>query len=303
MADSQTSSKTPLIILLILSVVLNSIQFFSSHKKSGEIKKLSIQVDSLTQATASLSTKVTETSTKLEETSTELDEFKGLSHELDSLLDVAKKDIKQKEARIRELKKDASKAKELEAEVAALRQLKERYMEQIDSLITANNLLKEEVATAQVNIQQLTEIAQQQQKTIEKGSILGADNVTAVPYKQKSSGKFATTAIASKTKRIEVCFDLLENKIAQPGEKTVYLQVISPEGVTLGTDATGAGEFTAKDDNSQNRYTTMAKIDYQNQRKNYCVGWNYDLPLAKGSYSVKVYTDGYFSGVGAFILK
>ncbi len=303
MADNQSSSKTPLIVLLLLSVVLNVIQFISSNKKSGEIKKLSSQVDSLTTATASLSSKVTETSTKLEETSVELDEFKGLSHELDSLLDIAKKDIKKKEGRIKELKKDASKAKELEAEVASLKQLKDNYMEQIDSLITANNLLKEEVAIAQVNIQQITEVAQQQQKTIERGSTLTADNVTSVPYKQKGSGKFVSTAIASKTKRVEVCFDLLENKISKTGDKTIYLQIISPEGVTLGTDASGAGTFTVMDDNSQNRYTTMAKVDYQNQRKNYCVAWSYDLPMTKGSYSVKVFTDGFFSGVGAFILK
>jgi len=303
MADSQASSKIPLIVLLLLSVILNVIQFISSNKKTGQIKSLTHQVDSLTQASANLSLQVTATATKLDETTSELDEFKGLSHELDSLLEVAKADIKKKEARIRELKKDATKAKELEKEVAELRTLKERYLERIDSLVTANNLLQQEVATAQANVEQLTAIAQQQQQKIEKGSVLTAENVVAVPQKQKGSGKYASTSIASKTKRVEVCFDLLENKISQPGEKTVYLQVLSPEGVILGTDASGAGAFTVKDDNSQSRYTLTARIDYQNTRKNYCVGWSYDLPLTKGNYSVKVFTDGYFSGVGAFVLK
>lgn len=290
----------PLIVLLILSVVLNGVQFFSSNKKSGEITKLSSEVDSLRQAIAGLSEKVTETETKLEETTSELDEFKGLSHELDSLLDIAKADIKKKEARIKSLKKDTE---EYKKEIAELRALKERYMEQIDSLITVNNLLKEEVAVANANIQQLTAIAQDQQKTIEKGSIISASNVVATPQKQKGSGKYVSTSIATKTKRVDVCFDLMENKISQPGEKTVYLQVYSPEGVVLGTDASGAGTFTVKEDNSQSRYTITGKIDYQNKSKNYCIGWSYDLPLSKGNYSVKVYTDGYFSGMGAFVLK
>lgn len=303
MADNQSSSKLPLIILLVLSVVLNGIQFFTSNKKSGEITKLTAQVDSLTQATAELSVRVTETGTKLEETTSELDEFKGLSNELDSLLDIAKKDIKVKEDRIRVLKKDASKAKELEKELAELKALKENYLEQIDSLVTVNNLLKEAVATAQANVEQLTAVAMEQQKTIEKGSVISAENVTTTPQKMKGSNKYVSTSIATKTKRVEVCFDLLENKIAQVGEKTAYLQVFSPEGVVLGTDASGAGTFTVRDDNSQSRYSFMTKLDYKNERKNYCLGWSYDLPLGKGNYSVKVYVDGYFSGVGAFVLK
>ncbi len=300
MADNQSSSKLPLIILLVLSVVLNGIQFFTSNKKSGEITRLSAQVDSLTQATAELSVKVTETGTKLEETSSELDEFKGLSNELDSLLDIAKKDIKAKESRIKVLKKDSE---EYKKELAELKALKENYLEQIDSLVTVNNLLKEAVATAQANVEQLTAVAMEQQKTIEKGSVISAENVTTTPQKQKGNSKYVSTSIAAKTKRVEVCFDLLQNKIAQTGDKTVYLQVFSPEGVVLGTDASGAGTFTVRDDNSQSRYSFMSKLDYKNERKNYCLGWSYDLPLGKGNYSVKVYVDGFFSGVGAFVLK
>lgn len=300
MADNQSSSKLPLIILLVLSVVLNGIQFFTSNKKSGEITRLSAQVDSLTQATAELSVKVTETGTKLEETASELDEFKGLSNELDSLLDIAKKDIKAKESRIKVLKKDSE---EYKKELAELKSLKENYLEQIDSLVTANNLLKEAVATAQANVEQLTAVAMEQQKTIEKGSVINAENVTTTPQKQKGNNKYVSTSIAAKTKRVEVCFDLLQNKIAQTGDKTVYLQVFSPEGVVLGTDASGAGTFTVRDDNSQSRYSFMSKLDYKNERKNYCLGWSYDLPLGKGNYSVKVYVDGFFSGVGAFVLK
>ena len=303
MADNQSSSKTLLIILLILSVILNGIQFFQASTKSSGIEKMKMEVDSLRQATALLSSELSEKGSMLEETSSELDEFKGLSGELDSLLDIAKKDIGAKEARIRTLKKDASKVKEYEKELAELKSLKESYLERVDSLVVANNLLKEAVATAQANVQQLTAVAMEQQKTIEKGSIISSDNVTAVPQKQKGSGKYASTSVASKTKRVEVCFDLLENRITQPGEKTVYLQVFSPEGVVLGTDASGAGTFTIKDDNSQSRYTTRAQLEYENQRKNYCLGWTYDLPMGKGNFSVKVYVDGFFSGVGAFILK
>ncbi len=300
---STNSSNKPVTILLVLSVVLNAVLFYFLYTKLSQNKELGAKVATLEERVDSLTLLKSALTTQVEETSLELDEFKGLSAELDSLLTVAKGDIAKKEARIASLKKDAAKAKELAVEVAELKQLKERYLEQIDSLIASNNLLQEEIVTYQATVQSQTSTIEQQQRTIEKGSILGADNVTATPQKQKGNGKYVNTAIASKTSRVDVCFDLLENKISTPGQKTVYLQIISPEGVAVGTDATGAGTFTIKDDNSEGRYTTAAQIDYQNQRKNYCVGWSYDLPLSKGSYTVKVYTDGFFSGVGAFILK
>ncbi len=302
MSENSSSNKV-LIILLILSVLLNAFLFFTQTKKSGEISQLNTKVDSLQQATTLLASSVETTGSRLETAEEELDEFKGLSVELDSLLDVAKKDIAAKESRINVLRKDASKAKELEKEMTELKALKERYLERIDSLISVNNLLADEIVIHKENIEQLTSAKEQLQKTVEKGSVLSADNVLAVPYKQKGSGKFVATAIASKSRRVEVCFDILENKIAQAGEKTVYLQMISPEGVTLGTDATGAGVFTSMEDNSQNRYTTVAKINYENRKKNYCVTWDYEMQLSKGNYTVKVFSDGFYSGVGAFILK
>src|SRR5690606_4675752 len=134
-------------------------------------------------------------------------------------------DIKKKEARIAELKKDSNKKKELEAELAALSQLKESYLERIDSLITVNNLLKQEVVTYQQTVTQQTEQLTAAQRTIERGSILTSDNIVAIPQKQKGNGKYVPTAIASKTARVEICFDLPENKISQAGAKTVYLQV------------------------------------------------------------------------------
>ncbi|GIV32915.1 MAG: hypothetical protein KatS3mg031_0450 [Chitinophagales bacterium] len=298
-----TNSNRPITILLLISVVLNVIVLYFLYIKLTENNELDKKVAALQEKVDSLSMLRTELVAKVEETTSELDEFKGLSAELDSLLAEAKKDIARKEARIAQLKKDASKAKELAAEVAELKRLKERYLEQIDSLISANNLLKEEIVAYQTTLQDQTATIEQQKKTIEKGSILTADNVTASPQKRKASGKFVNTAIASKTNRVEICFDLLENKIAASGTKTIYLQILSPDGVVLGTDASGAGTFTIKDDNTQARYTATTQIDYQNQRKNYCVTWSYDIPLTKGSYTVKVFVDGFFSGVGAFILK
>ena len=298
-----TSSKAPITILLVLSVLANIILGYFLFSKSGENRDLGMKVSTLEARVDSLTTIGTTLTTRVEETSLELDEFRGLSTELDSLLTVAKKDIADKEANIRTLRKDASRKKELEKELAELKQMRDRYIERIDSLIQTNNLLQEEIITYQANIQEMTAVRQNLEKTVERGSILATENVTATPYKQKGSGKMVTTAIATKAKMVEVCFDVMENKIATPGEKIVYLQIMSPQGVTLGTDASGAGTFTVRDDSSTIRYTTAAKINYENKRKNYCVKWKNELPLPRGNYNVKVYADGFFSGAGGFILK
>ena len=95
----------------------------------------------------------------------------------------------------------------------------------------------------------------------------------------------------------------MENKIAPSGEKEIFVRVIAPGGVTMGTEASGGGTFEVQGDTVRNRYTTKGMASYSNQRKNYCIDWSQDQEFSEGNYQVEVYTDGYFSGVGAFILK
>lgn len=286
-----------LIILLILSLILNGYLYYCLTQKSNDHAVLTQEIEALTSRVETMEALEESLNRQMDETLESLNDFQGLSSELDSLLEDAKKEIAVKQSRVWKLQKDAKKDKtlneQLKKELAELLSLKENYLEQIDSLIQTNNLLQTQVFEYRDSVQRL-------EMKIQKGSVLSSDNITTIAYKQKKSGKFSTTVIASKTKRIEICFDIAENKITKSGDKEVFLRVIGPDGVTLGVNS---GSFKVKDDNTENRYTSKALINYENQKKNYCVDYIQDHPFQNGNYQVEVYTDGFFSGVGAFILK
>lgn len=300
MSESKRKFSPFLLILLLLSIGLNAYLFYSLNQKNNTIEKLNQDVDDLIQRVKTLEAVEESLNTQMDQTMADLDEFKGLSADLDSLLADAKKDISAKQSRIRQLQKDVKTQKnltsELQKEIAELSKLKESYMDQIDSLIQTNNLLQAQVTEFTGKVKSL-------EKTVESGSIINSDDIKATTYKQRIGGKYVTTALAKKTEKLEVCFDLVANKIAEPGEKNIYVRVISPEGVTLGSDTGGGGTFEAKSDSTEYRYTLMGTVDYENTGKNYCVDWVQENAFQSGNYQVEIYTDGYFSGVGAFILK
>ena len=62
--------------------------------------------------------------------------------------------------------------------------------------------------------------------TIAKGSILTCFNVNAKAVFFKRGGKkVVETSKAKKMEKIKVTFSLGENKIAKPGEKTVFIRI------------------------------------------------------------------------------
>jgi hypothetical protein len=219
---------------------------------------------------------------------------------LDSIIVERDKEIKRRKATIRSLEKDASKVKELQAELQALRALQETYDDRIDSFMTANRMLQEEIVVYKAKVDSQSQTITQQQQKISKGSIISSDKIVVTPQRKKSNGKLVPTSIAAKTSNVKICFNLQENKIADPGPKTVHLQVMKQGGEVLGTDAS---TFEVKDDSNPARYSTATTIEYQNRPETYCTDWKYDLVLTKGEYTVKAFTDGYFSGAGVFILK
>ena len=190
-----------LIILLILSLILNGYLYYCLTQKSNDHAVLTQEIEALTSRVETMEALEESLNRQMDETLESLNDFQGLSSELDSLLEDAKKEIAVKQSRVWKLQKDAKKDKtlneQLKKELAELLSLKENYLEQIDSLIQTNNLLQTQVFEYRDSVQRL-------EMKIQKGSVLSSDNITTIAYKQKKSGQFSTTVIASKTKRSEI---------------------------------------------------------------------------------------------------
>jgi hypothetical protein len=232
-------------------------------------------------------------------------EYEGLQAS-DALM---QKDIDEKKARIEELIKEAEKHKgdayiiaKLRKETETLREIMKHYVVTIDSLNTLNQNL---VAEKKTVLKQLDKEKEKQdvlikekeelKTTIAKGSILTCFNINAKAVFFKRGGKKEVeTSKAKKMEKIKVTFSLGENKIAKPGEKTVFIRVMTPDGKEMAKSYDDSYKFTFNKSNGY--FAGKETLNYANVEitgVTYCEGQGEYVP---GNYQIEITCDGVVIG-------
>ncbi|MCW3077375.1 MAG: hypothetical protein JWO32_1984 [Bacteroidetes bacterium] len=228
-------------------------------------------------------------------------EFEGLEAK-DAIM---QKDIDEKKARIEELIKEAEKHKgdayiiaKLRKETESLRDIMKGYVRTIDSLNTMNiNLVAEKKSV----LKQLDKEKEKQdvlvkekeelKTTIAKGSILTCFNINAkAVFFRRGGKKEVETSKARKMQKIKVTFSLGENKIAKPGEKTVFIRVLTPDGKEMAKSYDDSYKFTFNKSNGY--FAGKETLNYANVEitgVTYCEGQGDYVP---GNYQVEITCDG-----------
>lgn len=192
-----------------------------------------------------------------------------------------------------------------------LRKITQGYVHQLDSLYTVNRELKEEneKIRQQYNKEQdrTRELSKDKEKLIEKvnqGAVLKAYSISALGVRFTGSGKEKETDKAGKIERVKVCFTLGENKLVEPGRKTVYIRILRPDNVVVTQKVDG--NYTFEIQGQTLEYTSKQEVDYQNKDIATCIYWtkkSKEEPAMVGVYKVSIYADGYEIGQSAFELK
>ena len=202
---------------------------------------------------------------------------------------------------------DASSMRKYKNEVAALKVKQTELETQITQLKQANDQLQGENVKVKGDLSQqlnanleLTNENMNQAATIAKGKILAAYEVTAEGLQVKGSKEKATTK-AKKVNKIKTCFILGENKIADRGNKEIYIRIQDPAGQVL---AKGMGEGNEISVNGQKVAVSMKEdVEYSNQTMPLCVNYSSTTPLNAGTYKITVYADKTEIGNTSFDLK
>ncbi len=219
------------------------------------------------------------------------------------------KDIDEKKARIEELLKEAAKHKgdaytinKLKKEAETLRAIMQGYVRTIDSLNTLNQTLVAEKKTVlkQLGVEKekqnvLIKEKDELKSTIAKGSILTCFNINAKAVLFKRGGKKEVeTSKARKAEKIKVSFSLGENKIAKPGEKAVYIRIMTPDGKEMAKNYDESYKFNFNQ--SSGYYAGKAELNYANVEISgvtYCEGQGEMVP---GNYMIEIACDGVVIG-------
>jgi|LauGreDrversion4_2_1035121.scaffolds.fasta_scaffold400238_1 predicted nucleic acid-binding Zn-ribbon protein len=290
------STQYLLIALLLLSLIGNVFQYKNNQ---DDVAVRDSKIDTLVTVQVELEK-------ELVSTGAELESYRGIAANLDSLLDDANGKIEAQEAKINKLltsEKSGDKLnKKLKAELEQLRKLKDQYLEKIDQLITENGQLKKENEEKAAAITKLNEEKTGLQSKVATASQLRAEYVKVASFKKKGNGKFVETSLAKRTNKIDVSLTIMDNKVAEPGDKMIYVVVKEPTGKTLA--GASMAKFNVVETNEEVAATASYRVNYNGQKQDIKVSFETDERiLTAGNYTIDVYIDGTFVNTSTCILR
>lgn len=187
-----------------------------------------------------------------------------------------------------------AKIRAYEKEVGTLRTVMQGYIRQIDSLNTLNKKLvrenisyKKEISTAQLRAEMAEERAEELNNKVRVGSVIRARNITMAALNAKSK---EITRVKNAA-RLSVNFVLAGNELAEPGAKTVYVCITSPDGYVLSTPDAASFSFEGE----PKIYSAQRDVDYQNDDLPVKIFYN-GSGFTAGTYRVELYTEGRLIG-------
>lgn len=202
--------------------------------------------------------------------------------QIDDLLDK----VKNKNWSITKLKKEAS----------TLREIMKGYIATIDSLnqlnmalMAENSEMKERVQNVESENKELIERQENMEGLIASGQILQTTAPSADAIKLRNNGKQRSVNRAKNAEMLKACFTIMENRIAKPGEKELYMRIVAPDGSTL-PNPNGQKTLAFADVGEQG-YSVSRTIDYNNQRMDVCIFYTVPegMELEGGDYKMFVY--------------
>jgi hypothetical protein len=211
------------------------------------------------------------------------------------------------EAAKRSGKISASQVYKLRKETETLRSIMKDYIRTIDSLNTANGVLTESLNTTLLNLDNMTEQKNQVQKNrdeladkVNAGSKLNAFAFLTEGIRERGSGSYREVDRASRCTHIRSCFSLGENAIAEAGNKTIYMRIITPGGSVLNS----SNSNTLKTEGGQSLlYSDKKVVNYQNKAIDLCIFYELTGEIEEGNYIAEIYAEGVKIGTDNFVLK
>ena len=203
-------------------------------------------------------------------------------------------------------KRDWGKIYKLKKETETLRDIMKGYIHTIDSLNTLNGNLQKTIIIKDDKINMVSNERDKVKNELDKtknivalGSVLQTGGVTSTAIIVKRSGKQTETTRARRTNMIKSCFTIIENKIAEAGNKDIIMTVIDPNGKVLKNST--SFNFTAN--GSEKIGSVKRKINYQNENVDLCIYFEVEGEITEGTYTTEVYADGSKIGATTFALK
>lgn len=279
------------IAILLLSLIGNGIFLSKNNSLKNERNLAVLNADSLLSAKLQLNKQIDDAKSELESCMKQKNELNTVNAELNN--EIAKNRIE-----IEKLSKDNASVGALRKKIKDAQKQKEECESKVNSLNQKIQELEGNISQLDKRNSDLTNEISELKKKLELAKEIKAKNIIVMNYRVVKS-KAKPTLKAKKVNRISATIELMENQLADAGNKKVYLVVYSGNKIL----SDGMSHFTQKKSNGELPYSSIKDINYNNSDQKVIVNYDFAEKLSKGKYKVEVYVDGSLAGKTDFMLK
>lgn len=197
---------------------------------------------------------------------------------------------------------DAYKIKMYRREMETLRTVLRSYIVQIDSLNSKNQELMAEniqLKRSEQNLQTQKEQLETEKADLEEIKDLASSLTASDIFVQPINDKNRAIKRIKYVDKIRTDFVIRENSVALPGDKTIYLRLMRPDEVALGSEDLQVIAFNDEDI----PVSASRTVTYENADLPVSIFWTNNGEIVSGEYGVELYCEGKQIGVSTFILK
>jgi outer membrane murein-binding lipoprotein Lpp len=303
-ADQPRKDNRVLIYSLLAGALIVSwgYMFFSS-KKAAEKETI------LTSQNVAVVTELDDVKDLYNESLFRLDSLIGENETLSSNLssgnaEIAKlrteisKILSNKNASESELKRARGMIKELNGKIEGLAAEVDRLQGENQVLASENTQVKQAKDSIEQNLVQTQSAKANVEKELENtkdiASTLKASNINIVAINEKSSGKEVETTSAKRADKMRINFNIDDNRIAQPGQKELYVVIKDPAGKVV--SYSNEDVFMKRDGESQ-MYTSKVSVNYEGGKSMpVSFDWKNTKTFTEGNYKIEIYHNGFKIG-------
>jgi hypothetical protein len=196
---------------------------------------------------------------------------------------------------------DVQLIKKYKTEITTMREIMKSYIVQIDSLNTRNKLLvaenqdiKQQISKVKMNNEELSKTKKELSSKVEIASVIQAKDVKTTTLNKNRK----ETSRLDRIEKLQVCFTLRENPIAEAGKKVVYLRIIRPDSLVIASSSDNLFDYTGK----KIIFTASREVDYMKQDVDMCIFVDKSPDFILGNYKAEIYLEGNLIGGCSFIL-
>ncbi len=197
---------------------------------------------------------------------------------------------------------DKAEIKRLTDELATLRRILRSYVQQIDSLNRLNEELRAEnrqiTDQYQRTTQTLRQVSQEREQLSEKVSLaaqLVATNIGAKAVNDRGRDQ----SRLSRSTQFVVSFTVARNITAEPGERTIYVRLMTPDGSVLSKSPSNTFPY----ENSNILYSMRRIVEYGGEEIPVTMYWDIEEFLMPGTYKADIFADGHHIGSHSFSMN